>query len=304
MRIVASLLGVLAGFMFIAPSGAMNWMFMTAQGKTPLEGQILGMVSIAVDAGKTLLPFFIAAAWAHRQWLRTLLGAGAFALFFTFSLLSALGFVATNRDATASSRAVIISLFQLASKEIEDTGTRLAALGITRPEGEIKAEIDRLKQDRHWRSPQVCEDTRPRASRNICAQMFALDGELARAAAAQELRERIETLKQEIKRLQDRGSGEDKDPQAGFIAHLSGLKLLQAQQILNAFMAVLIEIGAASMLYLAMGSDVLVRQSGAQARTDIEHSKIEMRQTPPLAGEPQGEERFRLPASGRILLFG
>jgi hypothetical protein len=301
MRIVASLLGVLASFMFIAASGATNWMFMTAQGKTPLEGQVLGMVSIAVDVGKSLLPFFIAAAWAHRQWLRTLLGAGVFALFFTFSLLSALGFVATNRGAVASSRAVIMSQFQLASKEIEDTGTRLAALGMTRPEGEIKAEIGRLEQDPRWRSPQVCDGAGAHASRSVCAQMFALDGELARAEAARGLRERIETLKQEIKSFQDRGSGKDKDPQAGFIAHVAGLNISQSQQILSAFMAVLVEIGAASMLYLALGSNALAGQSRAQAPTG---SKIEMHQNAPLAGEPQGEERFRLPASGRILLFG
>jgi hypothetical protein len=271
MRILASLLGVLAGFMFIAASGAMNWVFMTAQGKTAIEGQVLGMVSIAVDVVKALLPFFIAAAWSHRQWLRTLLGAGVFGLFFTFSLLSALGFVATNRGAVASMRTAVASQFQFTSEELEDTGTRLAALGITRPEGAIKAEIGRLKQDRRWRSSQVCDGASPRATRNICAQIFVLDGELARAEAARGLRERIEILKREIKSYQDRGSGEDKDPQAGFIGHFLGLEIPQAQQVLSAFMAVLVEIGAASTLYLALGSDALV---------------------------------FRLPASGRILLFG
>jgi hypothetical protein len=304
MRIVASLLGVLAGSTFIAASGAMNWMFVTAQGKTALEGQILGMVSIAVDVGKALLPFFIAAAWAHRRWLRTLLGAGVFGLFFTFSLLSALGFVATNRGAVASMREAVASQFQLARDELGDTETRLTALSVTRPEGVVKAEIERLKQDRRWRSSHVCDGTRPQASRNVCAQMFALDGELARAEAARELRERIDILKQEIKSSQDRGSVEDKDPQAGFIAHLIGLSISQAQQILSAFMAVLVEIGAASTLYLALGSDALVKRSRAQARSDIERSKIELRPKPPLAGEPQDEERFRLPASGRILLFG
>jgi hypothetical protein len=304
MRIVASLLGVLAGFMVITASGAMNWMFMTAQGKTPVGGQILGIVSIAVDIVKALLPFLIATAWAHRQWLRTLLGTGVFGLFFTFSLLSALGFVAANRGAVASSRAIVISQFQLASNELEDTETRLAALGITRPEAAVKAEIERVKQDRRWRSSQACDSTRPRASRNVCAQMFALDGELARAEAARGLQERVESLKQEIKSFQDRGPGEDKDPQAGFIAHLSGLEILQAQQVLSAFMAIMVEIGAASTLFLALGAGAPARDSRAQARTDIEHSKIEMHQRAPLAGEPQGEDRFRLPASGRILLFG
>ena len=50
MRIVATILGATAGFVFIAASAAMNWMFMIAQGKTVLEGQVLGLVSIANGA--------------------------------------------------------------------------------------------------------------------------------------------------------------------------------------------------------------------------------------------------------------
>ena len=64
MQIVAAILGATAGFVFIAASAAMNWMFMIAQGKTVLEGQVLGLVSIAIDVVKALMPFFIGAAWA------------------------------------------------------------------------------------------------------------------------------------------------------------------------------------------------------------------------------------------------
>ena len=52
MRIVATILGATAGFVFMAASAAMNWMFMIAQGKTVLEGQVLGLVSIAIDVVK------------------------------------------------------------------------------------------------------------------------------------------------------------------------------------------------------------------------------------------------------------
>ena len=136
MRIVATILGATAGFVFIAASAAMNWMFMIAHGKTVLEGQVLGLVSIAIDVVKALMPFFIGAAWAHRQWLRTLLGACVFGLFFSFSLLSALGFVATNRGAVANSRAALFSQLESERKELGETEARLAALGMTKPEGE------------------------------------------------------------------------------------------------------------------------------------------------------------------------
>jgi len=128
MRIVATILGATAGFVFIVASAAMNWMFMIAQGKTVLEGQVLGLMSIAIDVVKALMPFFIGAACVHRQWLRTLLGASVFGLFFSYSLLSALGFVATNRGAVANSRATLSSQLESARKEFGETEARLAAL--------------------------------------------------------------------------------------------------------------------------------------------------------------------------------
>jgi len=300
MRIVVSIFGVFAGVVFIAASAAMNWMFMIAQGKTMLEGEVLGAVSIAIDVVKALMPFFIAAAWVHRQWLRTLIGAGVFGLFFSFSLMSALGFVAANRGAVANSRAAVTSQAEQARKELADTVARLTALGMTKPKGEIEAEIARLEQDRHWQSGQACVSPNPRANRIICAQMFALKGELARAEAARELQARIDVLKQEIESSQDRGSGEDKDPQAGLLAQIAGLEVPQVQRLLSAFMAALVEIGAASTLYLALGSGVPVRCSTAR---NMGPADMKTHSDQQFANEPQNEERFRLPASGRILLF-
>jgi hypothetical protein len=301
MRIVATILGATAGFVFIAASAAMNWMFMIAHGKTVLEGQVLGLVSIAIDVVKALMPFFIGAAWAHRQWLRTLLGACVFGLFFSFSLLSALGFVATNRGAVANSRAALFSQLESARKELGETEARLAALGMTKPEGEIDADIARLEQDRHWQSWKTCAGTNPRATRQVCAQIFGLEAELARAHATGELRARIDILKPEIKSFQDRGAWEGKDPQAVLLARFADLEVSQAQQALSVFIAALVEVGAASTLYLTLASGAPVSRLSAR---DIEAMEIKAEANPRFEGDLQDEERFRLPESGRLLLFG
>ena len=299
MRIVATILGATAGFVFIAASAAMNWMFMIAQGKTVLEGQVLGLVSIAIDVVKALMPFFIGAAWARRQWLRTLLGASVFGLFFSFSLLSALGFVATNRGAVANSRAAQSSQLESARKELGETEARLAALGMTKPEGEIDADIARLEQDRHLQSSKACAGANPRASRQVCAQIFGLEAELARAQARP--RARIDILKEEIKSFQDRGAWEDKDPQAVLLARFAGLEVSQAQQALSVFMAALVEIGAASTFYLTLGSGAPMNRLRAR---DIEATEIKAEANPRFEADLQDEERFRLPESGTLLLFG
>jgi hypothetical protein len=64
-------------------------------------------------------------------------------------------------------------------------------------------------------------------------------------------------------------------------------------------MAVLVEMGAAATLYLAAGPGTVgkrfTRPALAERKTEPDS---------PGAGRPDDEERFRLPASGRILLSG
>jgi hypothetical protein len=299
MRIVASGFVGLAGVVFIAASAAMNWIFMRGQGKTAVEGEILGLVSIAVDVVKALLPFLMGAAWAHRQWLRAGLGFSLFALFFTFSLLSALGFVASNRGAVAGGRATAAMRFELARQALGETEARLATLGSARPDSQIAAEIAGLKQDRRWGAAKGCAMATAAASRAFCAEMFAREAELAKARAAGELRTRRDVLRAELTHSQAVGAGEDNDPQAGLLSRLSGLDLGQAQQALSAFMAILVEIGAAATLYLAAGPGTVgkrfTRPALAERKTEPDS---------PGAGRLDDEERFRLPASGRILLSG
>ena len=45
MRVVLSVLGVLAALVFVGASGVMNWVFWSGQGHTEHEGEILGAVS-------------------------------------------------------------------------------------------------------------------------------------------------------------------------------------------------------------------------------------------------------------------
>jgi hypothetical protein len=172
---------------------------------------------------------------------------------------------------------------------------------MTNPEGEIDGDIARLEQDRHWQSSKSCAGANPRAARQVCAQIFGLEAELARAQATGELRARIDILKQEIKSFQDRGAWEDKDPQAVLLARFTGLEVSHAQQALSVFMAALVEIGAASTLYLTLGSGAPVNRLRAR---DIEATEIKAEANPRFEGDLQDEERFRLPESGRLLLFG
>jgi len=79
--------------------------------------------------------------------------------------------------------------------------------------------------------------------------------------------------------------------------------LSQAQQALSVFIAALVEIWAASTLYLTLGSGAPVNRLSAR---DIEATEIKAEANARFEGDlqVQDEERFRLPESGGLLLFG
>jgi hypothetical protein len=248
-------LGFIAAIVFIIASGAMNWVFMSGQGHSPLEAQILGAVSLGVTAMSALLPFRIASAWQARQVLKTVLSGLAFLLFLSFSLLSAVGFAASTRGAVAGGRDTLNGRLQLADKELSEVGGRLAVLTIGRPASALEQELAALRQRPRWQSSLNCSDATAGDSRKFCEEYFKLKGELENALESSRLADRQARLRQEVKALKEQGAGQDADPQASTITKLLQ-RALPATDYgdvrlgLILFVAVLVEFGAAFGLYL------------------------------------------------------
>jgi hypothetical protein len=74
MRFLMVAVSIAAALTLIAASALMNWVFMTSLGKSELERQILGAVSIAVSAFIALLPTLLIWAWRERRTLYVMLG--------------------------------------------------------------------------------------------------------------------------------------------------------------------------------------------------------------------------------------
>lgn len=111
MQALISMAGSAAALVLCAVSAAMNYLFLSSLGKTPLEGQVLGAASASADVLKALLPFFIAWSWQARRLIAAVSGSLAFAFFAGFSLLSAIGFAADNRGALVQERADLSSAY-------------------------------------------------------------------------------------------------------------------------------------------------------------------------------------------------
>lgn len=251
MRFVLSMLGLLAGLVFMGASAAMNHAFMSGQGQTEYEGQILGAVAVAVSVSNGVLPFLIGQAWGRRRVLASAIGTVVFVVFLAFALLSALGFASGNRNAVTGGRETVTLRHGEVLRDLGEAERTLANLGEVRPQSVVEAELGKLRQDRLWSSSKSCEDATAPTSRDFCKTVFDARAALAAAVAGERLKERIDALKREKRLLEDRGAGRDSDPQARLLAELVGSGQDGARRFLIVFVACLVELGAAFLPFLA-----------------------------------------------------
>lgn len=253
MRWLLVVLAVAAALVFMAGSAAMNWVFLSSLGKSPLEAQIFGAVSVAVDVLKSLLPIFIASALASKKRTFALIASGVFVLLFGFSLMSAIGFAAHNRGAVTGGKEVIALRYQAALRDVAEVEAKLKAVPAARPQTVVVESLRGAEQDKRWATSKNCTEATAVDSRAFCETYFKTKAELAAALEVVRLDERLAPLKQEVARLQSIGAMEEADIQATLLSRMTGVGVSTAQMALVMFVAVLVEIGAAFGLYLAMG---------------------------------------------------
>lgn len=252
MRRLVATIAVFGALLLIAASAVMNWSFWTGQGPDKPTSHVLGAVSIGVDIFKALLPLIVAWSWGAKFRLGFLIGTVFFVGCLAFSFFSAVGFAASSRGAVTGGREAVSLRYAAAGQELRETKDRLTAIPAARPQALIEAALAKAKQDRRWPSSKECTDATVDPSRQFCKEVADLRIELAAVIEADRLRERAKLLQAEIDRLIDAGAKLDQDPQAGLLARITGLQLERVQTILTVLLALLVELGAAFGLFLAL----------------------------------------------------
>ena len=213
MKTFLSIIGIAAALVMATVSAAMNFAFLSSLGKTEMEGQMLGAASAAADLLKCLLPFFIAWAWREQRFVAALSGTAVFILFAGFSLLSAIGFASSNRDAVVQNRSAMDESFARADQEYQRKIAALAALPTRRPATVLAEELRAAQQNRLWSRSKDCTEATEAQSRAFCDSYFRLRGEQAAAEEAVRLEVSISALQAELASLKTQGAGQARDAQ-------------------------------------------------------------------------------------------
>ena len=253
MRILVSTLGIIAALVMCAVSAAMNWLFLSSLGKSPLEGQVLGAASAAADVLKALLPFFIAWSWQAGRIVAAGAGSLAFAFLAGFSFLSAIGFAADNRLVLGDRRDDVSAAYARVQRDLGSLESQRSALPAHRPPAVVAEEIERHRQNRRWTATKECAEATEPQSRDYCAAFFTLRAELAAGQERARLSSVIAALQSQATQLRQQGAGQDRDPQAALLSRIFGWEQDWVRLALIIAVALLVEIGASLGLFLASG---------------------------------------------------
>jgi hypothetical protein len=229
----------------------MNWRFGYTLGKSEFESQLYGGASAAADCFKALLPFFIFAALRNRSYSQALGGALLFAVCFSYSLSSSLGFAALNRADITGLRVLKVETHADLRADLERSREELKALPAHRPVGTVAGEIEAFKQNGRWLSSAGCADATAAKSMSYCEGFFKLKAELAIAEQADKLEAKISHLNARVSELDSAAAAKATDPQSQMLASLTGRSTEEIQLGLTLLIALLVELGASLGFYTA-----------------------------------------------------
>ena len=104
MTILVRVLVLGAALLFIMVSAAMNAVFLSSLGRTPIEATMLGLVSVASNAAKVALPVVLMRALTLRAWVHAGAAGVMLVAAIGLSLASGTGFAASTRSSIVSQR--------------------------------------------------------------------------------------------------------------------------------------------------------------------------------------------------------
>lgn len=251
MRHVLGIAGVTAAAVLLIVSAAMNWRFGYTLGKSDFESQLYGAASAAADCFKALLPFFIFAALRNRSYSQALGGALLFAVCFSYSLTSSLGFAALNRADTTGSRVLKAETHQDLRTELDRARETLKTLPAHRPVGTVNGEIEAFKQNSRWLASGECTNATSGKSMTYCEGFYKLKAELAIADQSDKLEAKVSQLRARLGDLDSVSVAKATDPQSQVLAGLTGRSTEEIQTSLTVLIALLVELGASLGFYTA-----------------------------------------------------
>lgn len=300
MRYLVGMIVFIASFGAILVTMAMNGSYQHGQGATPFEATMRLLAMVVFDSVKAGLPVGLAWWAARRQWLLFAIGLATFGFCFVMSVLSAVGFYASNHSAVSHNRDGVTISYRDARRELEATTKRLGDLGVIRPVAVVEAALQALRTDKRFASSKECSGATAAASREFCREFFSTQAELEAAREAARLQVKLDGLQTRVRQLLRDGAEREADPQAAVLGKLLPFFGFDDVKLgVDILPSLLLEIVASFGLLLA--SSLLVRQqSNANSGPAVTGAK-----SAPVDGDvPLKPMAFKVRKDGMVVIEG
>jgi hypothetical protein len=205
---------VLLTVAMVVLSAFINYSFGYSLGTTETNARIFGVVSVVAVGVMAVLPLRVSAHWSSDRKLCAGLGVAVFVILLAYAVASSIGFGMQNRSQLAGSRETLNAQLKDDVAERDQAIARLKALEGYQPEAAVNAKVAGAKKDRRWDLTQGCTNITAASSRDFCQGMDRMSAELATAATAAALEQKIEGLNTSIDKLRQQGAGQLADPQS------------------------------------------------------------------------------------------
>jgi hypothetical protein len=229
----------------------MNWRFGFSLGRTELDGHIYGAASAAADCMKALVPFFFFAALKNRMWSQAAAAMVVGSVVTLYSLTSALGHAALNRDNTTGHRAVEAQAYKDLRGDLKRAQDQLSWIPQHRPAATVQGEIEGLKSQRQWSWSESCTKVEGKSAREFCQKYHALSAEMASGQQAETLEAHVAEIQQKLGKADAMTVMGEADPQAAVLSKITGLDIEKVQMAMTIFVALLLEVGSSLGMYIA-----------------------------------------------------
>ena len=117
-------IGAVVAVGFLAASAVMNFLFGHSLGRTPLEASVYGIVSVLAVCSNALCPFFAQSAFKAKRYPTMYAILVFWLLCLTYSLTSALGFAAENRQSLIAPKAAMYDILKSKLETLKDLEAR------------------------------------------------------------------------------------------------------------------------------------------------------------------------------------
>jgi hypothetical protein len=140
-RGIIAFAGAIVSLGFLGASAVANYLFGASLGRTLWEAQLYGAVGVLAVAMNALAPFYISWSLAAKRRITAASIMLLWALCLTYSITSALGFAAQNREGVAVARQVTHDAYDDTRRELLDLEARRKD-AIARDKYRLDAKID------------------------------------------------------------------------------------------------------------------------------------------------------------------